>query len=578
MEPIHSYPENSLRAHLSYDPQPLKFGTSGRRGEVIYLTQLEVYINALADIEYLQSLPASEGGIRRGDDFYFAYDLRPSSTRFVPGQQGRGELAQAVVQAIEDAGMHPINLGEIPTPALMCFAVSRKCGSIMVTGSHIPFDRNGFKTNTATRELLKEDEIPITQKVAEVRERVYRLKFEDSHFDSQGRFRSGHRDLITVSAKGRSEYLNRYLRFFGDGETKPLATKRLLVYQHSAVGRDFLLELLEGLGAEVIPAGRSETFVPIDTENIDAECLATIQSLLDEALSKYGAIDAIVSTDGDSDCPLILGVTPEGKARFFFGDLLGMVVAEYLGADAVVVPVSCNDAIDRSTLQSVLEPKTRIGSPYVVAGMEKAKAKGRRAVCGWEANGGFLLGSDVTRNGKMLTALPTRDAMLPILGVLFSAQERGLTLPERFDLLPKRFSGGGLIKNMPKPISQEFIASFLPSEIVVQQVTFSDNSVRAFDASGGEVTLAERLTNEIEGKRSMLNQLLESPGLFENIVQLNYADGVRATDARGGTVHLRPSGNADEFRLYTVADTSEQAQAILQHCMAKVEAVLRRRE
>ena len=58
--------------------------------------------------------------------------------------------------------------------------------------------------------------------------------------------------------------------------------------------------------------------------------------------------------------------------------------------------------------------------------MELALAKGRRAVCGWEANGGFLTGSDFQREGRELRALPTRDAFLPILGVLFAAAGRFL--------------------------------------------------------------------------------------------------------------------------------------------------------
>src|SRR5438270_457923 len=86
----------SLRASLDYEPQVLKFGTSGRRGEVVHLTQLEIYLNALAELEYLQSLPEAEGGIRKGDEFYYAFDLRPSSTGFVPEQGGRGGIAQAV--------------------------------------------------------------------------------------------------------------------------------------------------------------------------------------------------------------------------------------------------------------------------------------------------------------------------------------------------------------------------------------------------------------------------------------------------------------------------------------------------
>src|SRR5215471_6665756 len=90
---------DTLRSRLVYHPQELKFGTSGRRGEVIHLTQLEVYINVLAELGYLQSRSVSEGGIIRGEDFYFAYDLRPSSSTYVPEQQGRGEIAQAVEYA-----------------------------------------------------------------------------------------------------------------------------------------------------------------------------------------------------------------------------------------------------------------------------------------------------------------------------------------------------------------------------------------------------------------------------------------------------------------------------------------------
>ena len=131
----------------------------------------------------------------------------------------------------------------------------------------------------------------------------------------------------------------------------------------------------------------------------------------------------MVSTDGDSDRPLVLGVDPlTAQVHFFGGDLVGMVVAEYLQADAVVVPISCNDAIDRGKLAPVVEPKTRIGSPFVIAGMEAALAQGKKRVCGWEPNGGFLTGSPIARNGAILQPLLTRDAGLPILGVLFAAR------------------------------------------------------------------------------------------------------------------------------------------------------------
>ncbi|HET6216365.1 MAG TPA: hypothetical protein VFE27_05055, partial [Acidobacteriaceae bacterium] len=81
---------DSLRSRLNYEPQELGFGTSGRRGKVVDLTQLEVYLNALAELDYLQSLSPAEGGIRPGDPFYFAFDLRPSSSQLVSQEQGRG--------------------------------------------------------------------------------------------------------------------------------------------------------------------------------------------------------------------------------------------------------------------------------------------------------------------------------------------------------------------------------------------------------------------------------------------------------------------------------------------------------
>lgn len=549
----------SLRSRLSYEPRVLSFGTSGRRGEVVHLTQLEIYTNTLAELQYLQSLDPSEGGIRAGDDFYFGYDLRPSSTGFVAEEKGRGEIAQAVVRAIRDARMKPVNLGAIPTPALTCFALSRGKGSIMVTGSHIPFDRNGYKTNTSRGELLKKHEGPISDSVERVRARLYNEASADSAFDEDGRFKSGHTELPPATNEASAAYIRRYTDFF---EGQSLSGMRLLLYQHSAVGRDLAVELLERLGAEMIPAGRSETFVPIDTENIDAEQLNVIQKLADEVGRREGRLEAVVSLDGDSDRPLVLGIDPvAGQVRFFGGDLLGMVVAEYLGSDAVVVPISCNDAIDRGKLACMLQPKTRIGSPFVIAGMEKALAEGKRAVCGWEANGGFLTGSRIERGGRLLDALPTRDAMLPILCALFSANSQGLSLIELFAGLPKRYSRAALLKNFPRPVGLEIVKRFSPSNSSLQEVRFAEGVDNAAD--------------ELCQIRQKLEQFFSAGRGFAPISSLNYIDGVRMTFSNGDVAHLRPSGNADELRIYAVADTQARAEEIAALGIAEPDGILR---
>ena len=488
----------TLRSSLSYEPVELKFGTSGRRGEIIHLTPLEIYLNVLAEVEYLQSLPAADGGVSRGDDFYFACDLRPSSP----------DLAGPAAQALREAGMNPVNCGRIPTPALTYFALTEGKGSLMITGSHIPFNRNGYKLNTSKGELLKHHEAPINAGVAAVRQQLYDEPAETSPFDREGRFKVIPGAMPEEVDTAAALYADRYVNFFAG---KSLAGRRILVYQHSAVGRDLLVDLLRKLGAEVVPAGRSETFVPIDTENIEASQLAAIQALVDRPY------DAVASIDGDSDRPLLLGVGSDGKVTFFGGDLLGMVVAEYLGADAVVVPISCNDAIDRGALAGVVEAKTRIGSPYVIAGMEAALAAGKKAVCGWEANGGFLLGSDLPG----LPALATRDAFLPLLCALFAAESG--TLGELFDRLPARFSKAALLKEFPRATSLQILEQLTPETIG-----------RFFDAGLG----------------------------FSALERIDRTDGVRMIFANGDVAHVRPSGNADELRIYAVADTQERAEEI----------------
>ena len=533
---------DSLRSRLNYEPQELGFGTSGRRGKVVDLTQLEVYLNALAELEYLQSLPLSAGGIKQGDTFYFAYDLRPSSTEFVSQEQGRGELAQAIVAAIGDAGMQPVNLGRIPTPALASFALSRGKGSIMVTGSHIPFDRNGYKTNSSRGELLKEQEAPINERVRQVRKRLYEQPWDESRFDERGMLKSGHQALPAENGEAREAYITRFTNFFAGSS---LQGRRILVYQHSAVGRDLLVEILERLGALVLKGGRSETFVPIDTENIDAAQLAVIQALADEA---GGPLYAVVSTDGDSDRPLVLGVDPAtGRVQFFGGDLLGMVVAEYLQADAVVVPISCNDAIDRGKLAPVVEPKTRIGSPFVIAGMEAALAKGKKRVCGWEPNGGFLTGSPIARNGAVLEPLMTRDAGLPILGALFAAEQNGLSLIDLFARLPKRFSRAALLKQFPRPTAMKIVERFSPPR---EKAAILEDLAQFFTPALG----------------------------FASITRVDYTDGVRILFANGEVAHVRPSGNADELRIYAVADTQSRADAIAAMGVEEPAGILRRME
>ncbi len=162
------------------------------------------------------------------------------------------------------------------------------------------------------------------------------------------------------------------------------------VYQHSGVARDLLVRVLEGLGAEVTPLARSETFIPVDTEAIRAEDIE-----LGRQWAAEQSFDAIVSTDGDADRPLIA----DERGEWLRGDVVGPLCAHFLAIDTLVTPVSSNTVVEAcGWFRSVY--RTRIGSPYVIEEMEQELAAGQGSVAGYEANGGFLLASDISLKRK----------------------------------------------------------------------------------------------------------------------------------------------------------------------------------
>ncbi|HXA45045.1 MAG TPA: phosphomannomutase, partial [Candidatus Angelobacter sp.] len=281
------------------------------------------------------------------------------------------------------------------------------------------------------------------------------------------------------------------------------------------------------LGAIVTPLGRSETFIPVDTEAIRLE---DVQLALDWAAS--GKFDAIVSTDGDSDRPLV----SDERGRWLRGDIAGVLCARFLEADSVSTPVSCNTAVDKCGWFKEVR-RTRIGSPFVVASMLQATAAGRKHVVGYEANGGFLLNSAIERGGTTLKALPTRDAVIVILGILLSGTQQGKKISELAAALPARFTASDRLKNFATERSTDILARF---------------------NSGAD-----------DADRAAIEKMFG--GICGRVRGLNRVDGLRITFENEEVIHLRPSGNAPEFRCYSEADSEQRARDIVANALSLVE-------
>src|SRR5262249_60289057 len=94
----------------------------------------------------------------------------------------------------------------------------------------------------------------------------------------------------------------------------------------------------------------------------------------------------------------------------------------------------------------------------------------RARIVGWEANGGFLTGSDIALTAGTLTALPTRDSTLPILANLFAAAEQRIGLTALWSRLPARFGCAGLLDNVPVDVSQAILSHLIPPGDVIAVV------------------------------------------------------------------------------------------------------------
>jgi phosphomannomutase len=557
-------------AFLNYTPVSLSFGTSGLRGLVKDITDLEAYINVKAALRYFLRI----GDIRPGSVVVLAGDLRPSTDR----------IMRACAQAIVDSGCRLENAGKIPTPALISHAISAGRAGVMVTGSHIPFDRNGIKLNKSAGEVLKQDEPGITREVERVRAEEYGRTATTSAFEACGMLKRSP-DLPPLSRAAEEAYVRRYVTSFARGGLSGL---RVLVYQHSAVGRDILARILRELGAEVVTAGRSETFVALDTENITDEQLGRLEEFARAAEAGGRPLHAIVSTDGDSDRPLMTAVLSAAEAhaggrrvRFLPGDLLGIVVAEYLRADAVAVPISANDAVERRMGElGVSLQKTKIGSPYVISALDESRHAGTyERIVGWEANGGFLTGSDIPLTLGPLVALASRDSTLPILANLFAAAEQRIALPTVWSRLPARFGRAGLLDNVPVAVSQAILAHLIPPGDVIE-VEF-DGAGSVFDRSRPDAMptlLAESAAADWQQRKGSLSRFFTPALGFDDILRINVLDGVRVYFRNGDVAHVRPSGNAPQLRIYANSDSQARADQIVELGLQEPDGILRQLE
>jgi phosphomannomutase len=459
----------------------LKFGTSGLRGLETELTDEACIQFTRAFLRHFRSITSKD---YIGTNCLLAGDLRRSTPR----------IKAAVAKAIVLEGLEPLDCGEVPTPALAYECQQRNAPGVMITGSHIPADRNGLKFYLPGGEILKSDEVAILEieaKLAAERQAAHKLD----------------RPLMPKSVDAKISFIKRYTAFFPNNL---LSNTTIVFYEHSSVARETFPRILELLGAKVNRYKRSSEFIPVDTE-----ALESVQQLAEKVRGQKAF--ALISTDGDGDRPLLI----DELGQVVRGDQIGILAALELQADSVSTPISSTTGLEE-TLAFRNIRRCKIGSPFVIAEMNEAQTAGYSRIVGFEANGGFLTQSDFfASNGTSLSALRTRDSVLPVLLVLQRAVRQNKTISRLVAELPNRPVISDLIREFPVERSKALLAKF---------------------SHGGTAYFNREWADKL--------------GMA---VKIDETDGVRVTFAQDAILHFRPSGNAPEFRIYVESNSEKSA-------------------
>lgn len=195
------------------------------------------------------------------------------------------QLSQWITEGLCAAGMDVTNFGLCTTPAMfMCTVMEgyRFDGAVMITASHLPFERNGFKFFTSDGGLEKKDISAILSAAGE------------------GSFETG------LSGKVDScEFIPAYAAMLTEkiraasGEEKPLGGLRIIVDAGNGAGGFFAEKVLLPLGADITGSRYLEPDGHFPNHAPNPENAAAMEAIREAVLANHADLGIIFDTDVD---------------------------------------------------------------------------------------------------------------------------------------------------------------------------------------------------------------------------------------------------------------------------------------
>lgn len=199
-------------------------------------------------------------------------------------------LKNAFISGVSEAGAQVFDCGLASTPAMFMTTVSTSkeiTAGVMITASHLPFNRNGFKFFTSNGGLDKKDITEIL-KIAEENEYTYSgNKFLVESWNFMNEYASFLVDYIREKANIQSNY------------EKPLQGLKIIVDAGNGAGGFFASKVLNQLGADnsgsqfLDPDGNFPNHLPNPEDKV------AMQSICDAVVREKADLGVIFDTDVD---------------------------------------------------------------------------------------------------------------------------------------------------------------------------------------------------------------------------------------------------------------------------------------
>jgi len=334
--------------------------------------------------------------------------MRENKNLVVVGRDNRSssfELQAALMDGLKKSGCNVIDLGLVATPVVYWHAVNEgSAGGVMVTGSHLAGDQNGFKMCVGNQTIYGSD--------------IQTLK---SMID-QNRFYSGSGAQSTDNAS-----YSKYVKDLGERIPKGKSLK-VVLDAGNGVGGLFSPRLMEAWGHEVLACLYCEPDANYPNHHPNPQDAENMQDLSAKVV-ELGA-DLGIAFDGDADR---MGAVDEQGNMIAADRLLALLAKDMLTRHPKAAVVA--DVLTSQVLFDVVEDNGGFG--FMAASghsLVKEAMREKSALLGGEMSGHIFLGEDYFgfddgffAAGRLLQVIAAADQPLSALDAalprLFSTPE-----------------------------------------------------------------------------------------------------------------------------------------------------------